>query len=1150
VAKSATVSLDLDVAQFRKKLAEALGLSKKLDSSKPTVTVGVDDGAIDEALAKKDKLSGTETVTVKVDDSKLKKGVDDAGGKVSKLGAIAGGALGGVASQAAAALGSNLIQGAKAADDFGDKLEVAFQQQGIADVDAEIEKVRKSSKNLANDLGLPAERTRELAGTVASLGGFTGKSAEDLTKLSAGLEVFTDGAVKGEAVAKAFSRGVADPEGAAAIDALSKKYPQLANTLRSNLSPTEKLAEANKVLGKSFDTVKEQQSDAGGILNRLQNELGDLFQTIGTQLLDAIAPIAQSLLPILESLLPVLQSILTPLAPILERIGGLVVTVVQKLAGPLTKLLDAVLTPLLDLVTMLIEPLTAIISVALEPLTIVIDAVADALKQFLPALIQGLAPILPIITNLFVKLAPVIAQVAGVLGKLIVSIVTNRAIMLALNLAVGLLAFALDKLVPIIELVVGAIAGIVSAAAQAVTYISNLISAIASFDLGKIKDALLGNADAANEVKKSTEGAAKATGEQAAAQKDLNNELKKQPPPPDPEKAKAYAEALKKAREELRGLNTEQAKQAELLKADSLATEEERAKARIAIEEKYAIAALEVERKALTSRGELRKTEEAIIDKRIEILRADNARKLLEIQGKAEADRVKVAEEAEKKIGEITNKLAEERVARLRAILEAGGVAVASELIAAQRAIVDNQLSATVDAIAESTPEFKAGAEKIASELLGGIIDANEARKRTAELRQRITGELLALPATAGNAYALQLRAAYDKAAQDIGKGTKDVTDSIKKAIDKSGTEQYVKSLYGIKDAIAGADFSTPFEQSAEATNASNEALEKLIQSVKDGEETYQSAALKYAEIDKQRSESASVTASLIAEALRATAQSQLDAAKQNIDAIEGLRARNQEIADELISIEERKNAALAALRQADFANQELYEGAKKEIADAAALEQSKLQAEQTKNSEDAAKKQEAALLQIGTAAGTALAGLVTGSQSASEALKSIAATTVQSLLDLYAGTIIAGFASVIPGPFGIVAGTAAVAALKALVSSALSGFSEGGYTGNAGTSQVAGVVHGREFVINARDTSKNRALLEHINKGGTVDSFAGAPVSEFQMMRAELQAIRQRLDNMPNGFSGRQSVALDVGFDTYLFERDRRKAAVRGIRG
>lgn len=47
-----------------------------------------------------------------------------------------------------------------------------------------------------------------------------------------------------------------------------------------------------------------------------------------------------------------------------------------------------------------------------------------------------------------------------------------------------------------------------------------------------------------------------------------------------------------------------------------------------------------------------------------------------------------------------------------------------------------------------------------------------------------------------------------------------------------------------------------------------------------------------------------------------------------------------------------------------------------------------------------------------------------------------------------------------------------------------LLGFAKGGYTGNVGTNQVAGVVHGQEMVINAAATQRHRGLLESINSG------------------------------------------------------------------
>jgi hypothetical protein len=278
---------------------------------------------ITKATSELNKLAGSadkaETEIKQLDNQKVDIDTSEAESKLSNLaqqsestssGFLAGFG-GGLAASGLSMLSDGIVSiagkikdGALAADEFGDTLEVAFTQQGIADVDGEIEKVRTSTLNLANDLGLPTERTRELASTVATMGGVAGSQAEELTKLSAGLEVFSGGAVKGEAVALAFSKGLADPEGAAAIEKLAKKYPQLAETLRSNIAPAEKMRQANLLLGDSFKTVADQQGDAGGSINKLQNQLGEAFQTIGAGVYDALGPIISDLLPILQEGIP------------------------------------------------------------------------------------------------------------------------------------------------------------------------------------------------------------------------------------------------------------------------------------------------------------------------------------------------------------------------------------------------------------------------------------------------------------------------------------------------------------------------------------------------------------------------------------------------------------------------------------------------------------------------------------------------------------------------------------------------------------------------------------------------------------------------------------------------------------------------------
>jgi lambda family phage tail tape measure protein len=57
-------------------------------------------------------------------------------------------------------------------------------------------------------------------------------------------------------------------------------------------------------------------------------------------------------------------------------------------------------------------------------------------------------------------------------------------------------------------------------------------------------------------------------------------------------------------------------------------------------------------------------------------------------------------------------------------------------------------------------------------------------------------------------------------------------------------------------------------------------------------------------------------------------------------------------------------------------------------------------------------------------------------------------------------------------------------------------GFSSGGYTGNGGRGDVAGVVHGQEFVVNAAATARNRSMLEAMNRGATPVASGGASVS------------------------------------------------------
>jgi len=1171
MANKATVSVGLDISSLKKSLGDALGQLNKLTGAKPNVKVNVDSSEVDAADKKIDGLSSTQTVKIDVDT----KGAESSAGGLSKklggLGAIAGGALGGAAAQALSGVVHGLKEGALAADEFGDGLEVAFKAQGIADVDAEIEKVAKSSLELANNLGLPVQRTRELALSVSSLGGFTGQSAQDLTKLSAGLEVFSNGAVKGEAVAKAFARGVNDPEGAAAIESLTKKYPQLAEVLKSNLSPAEKLAKANEQLGESFKTVADQQGDVGGILNKLQNQLGEVFEKVGSKLLEALIPLAETLLPILESLLPVLEGILTPLAPILAQVGGAIATIVQSLSGPFLSLISAILEPMLGLIQQLVPVLLQVIQVAMKPLTDIVNILAQTFRELFPALqpiFDVILQLLPIVAQLagelLTALVPVIKSAAGLFVTLVKAITTNKVIMAALNLVLQAAIGIIRAVVGVVQFFAGALDGIIKTIDSVIQYITRLINAIASFDLNTIKNALLGIDEPAKAASKSvgkvtdaTEEATEATDKLADANKNLNKNQAKT----DPEAAKKYAEALAKAREQLEGLTAEQQKARELAGADDLASEEERAKKRIEIEQRYALQALEVERKALTSKGELRKAEEAVINKRIEILREENARKIEDIEAKARQNALKLEEENQKKLDDITAKFAATRLDKLKAQLAAGNASVAGELISAQRAVLESGLSNALDAIVEQTPEYQKGIAELQKALLNGL-SVEEFKSKSAALRQGIFQELQQLPSDTTNIYAKQIQAAYTSAGDEIAKGTAEIVAQIRQQQVKQAGDIFADSLRGIGEALRSVDFATIYGDAATQAASLNEEQEKLIQNLKDGETSYQDAVDSLAELTTKQEGAASATAQAIAASFQAIADQQAKAAEDGINQRNQNLARIQEIADEEVQLAKDKAAALKAIEDQSFADEQTRQAARDAINTDFAQKEKNLTNERDKVAKQSEEVQTAALNNLAVSAGAAFASLVAGGENAGEALKKVVGQTVSALLDLYTPSILALFSSIIPPPFGQIAGLAAVQGLKALLNAALNGFEEGGYTGNAGTKQVAGVVHGQEFVMTADVTRKNRALLEHLHSGKSVESFPALqkmlaenqistiPVTELQLMRGELSAIRQRLDSMPNGIQGQMGVDVNVGMDAYLYEKDRTRMIARKLRG
>lgn len=104
-------------------------------------------------------------------------------------------------------------------------------------------------------------------------------------------------------------------------------------------------------------------------------------------------------------------------------------------------------------------------------------------------------------------------------------------------------------------------------------------------------------------------------------------------------------------------------------------------------------------------------------------------------------------------------------------------------------------------------------------------------------------------------------------------------------------------------------------------------------------------------------------------------------------------------------------------------------------------------------------------------------------------------------------------------------------------------GFSSGGYTGGGGVGDVAGVVHGKEFVVNAQATARNRPLLEAINRGVPGYKDGGYVATAIPMMTP------MRAPVMPNlSYGGGGSSPVSVTYAPTIDARGANAGAVARI--
>lgn len=132
--------------------------------------------------------------------------------------------------------------------------------------------------------------------------------------------------------------------------------------------------------------------------------------------------------------------------------------------------------------------------------------------------------------------------------------------------------------------------------------------------------------------------------------------------------------------------------------------------------------------------------------------------------------------------------------------------------------------------------------------------------------------------------------------------------------------------------------------------------------------------------------------------------------------------------------------------------------------------------------------------------------------------------------------------AAALPFPANLAAMGSVAAATGSIVSTIsgtnMQGFQSGGYTGNMGVSQVAGVVHGQEYVMDAAATRRiGVGNLEKMASGGSVggmnvtviNNARGASISTEQISEDEVRIIVN--DELDSQFSRRMTAELSDSY-------------------
>lgn len=469
---------------------------------------------------------------VEKDIAKSGESAQKSGGFLSSMtsGLVAGGgmALAQAGISAVSGAVSGLFTAALEADEIGDKMELAFRQSGLSG--KALEEQLKSTTDYARKLGDQfAESPAKIKGistAAASLGGATGKANEDLTKLALGIEKASDGAISGEAAIKIMTRGVADPENAAAFDKLTKKFPALGDAIKSTDSVAGKVNASLSALGPTFATLEAQSTGIDAIAARFQNAGTEAVQSLGggiisgldkagaaiaqatggfdfTGIFDTAQGIGETIGNAVSTAVVYILDFYEKAKPVISFITDVLVAQVKIQYANFTAIIGGafqIVGKIFDTLQGAVQPLIDSFSSLFAGMGDGADYVQefiDTFKEVINTVVDFAGIIIEFaVTPIKIFVAEIVA-VVGWVSKLISSFKSTSDGAKDAGGSVEKAKSGFEKFREVLQTVQAFASGVAGALRGLANDATNLISALASFDLAKIKDAFFNFGDGA-----------------------------------------------------------------------------------------------------------------------------------------------------------------------------------------------------------------------------------------------------------------------------------------------------------------------------------------------------------------------------------------------------------------------------------------------------------------------------------------------------------------------------------------------------------------------------------------------------------------------------------------------------------------------------